>query len=68
MCYNQTMRIERIIPKPPPQYQMTFSYEEGLTLAMALRETYHKYAKAVGREDWKEWADSLDEKLRSHHN
>jgi hypothetical protein len=59
------VKIERVIPKPPPtEIQMTFGRNAGWAIVAALKEyaAHHPYAAHV--ENWKRWADDLDEELR----
>jgi hypothetical protein len=58
------MKVERVIPRPPPEFTMTFSKDEGWAIVAALREYSDKHPQAMDRDEWREWADVLDKELR----
>ncbi len=58
------MKIERLVPRPPPEFSLTFSRDDGWTLVMALKDAYEKYPQAADREEWRQWATDLDKELR----
>jgi hypothetical protein len=59
------MKIARIPPPtPPPTFTMTFSREEGWTIAAALSYYADEHPEAVQKKLWWDWAADLDKKLR----
>jgi hypothetical protein len=61
---GMTMKIERVIPQPQPEFTMTFSRDDGWAIVAALSYYAEKHVGAVERDEWKQWAADLDKELR----
>lgn len=58
------MKIELTIPKPPPEFHMTFNRDEGWALCAALKQFADNHPRAEEVLTWHDWADKLDSLLR----
>ena len=59
-----TLRIERVVPTPPPEIRMSFAVGDGWAIVAALAEYAERHPGAAQVQEWKRWASELDAVLR----